>query len=79
MEDTMTVEKTFDRVSALLLTIDVVKKKLWLKLTGPDNGRFKLTKGKIWNASRFCVSSLRRIINEEFDVYSKLCLELFSV
>jgi len=28
MEDTMTVEKTFDRVSALLLAIDVVKKKL---------------------------------------------------
>jgi len=26
MEDTMTVEKTFDRVSALLLAVDVVKK-----------------------------------------------------
>jgi len=28
IEDTMTVEKTFDRVSALLRAVDVVKKKL---------------------------------------------------
>ncbi len=45
MEDTMTVEKTFDRVSTLLLAVDLVEKKFWLKLTGPYNGLFKLTDG----------------------------------
>jgi hypothetical protein len=41
----MTVEKTVDRVFALLLDVDIVKKKLRLKFKGPDNGRFKLTNG----------------------------------
>ncbi len=45
MEDAMTVEKTFDRVSTLLLAVYVVETKLWLKLTGTDNGHFKLTNG----------------------------------
>jgi len=45
MEETMTVEKTFDRVSALLLAIDVIEEQFGLTLTGPDYRFFKLTYG----------------------------------
>ena len=43
--DTIAVIETFDRVSALLLTVNVVVKQLRLTLTGPDNRCFVLADG----------------------------------
>ena len=45
VEDTVAVTKAFDRVSALLLAVYVVKKQLGLTFTGPDNRCFELTDG----------------------------------
>ncbi|RNA04478.1 hypothetical protein BpHYR1_041037 [Brachionus plicatilis] len=45
VEGAIKAEEAFDRVSALLLAVYIIIKKLWLKLTGPDNRRFELTDG----------------------------------